>query len=164
MRLVARSAARPWRHALVSASVAGALVFALAPAAEAASAPPQSCPRGYVRIVCVDLTHQTMWMQDQAGKRTFGPVPIRSGRKAFPTRAGMKKIYAKKVKEWSTLYNVSMPYSQYFDGGQAFHAYAGAMSDPPGSHGCVNMRYSDAKALFSVTRTGDQVYIWGRKP
>jgi hypothetical protein len=164
-----RSAARPLRHGLVSVSVAGALVFAAAAAADAASAPgtPSAaapCPRGYDRIVCVDLDHQTLWMQDADGTVTFGPVPIRSGRKGFATRTGMKRIYLKKVNEWSSAYNVSMPYTEYFDRGQALHSYAGPITAPPGSHGCVNMRNEDAKRLFSLTRVGDHVYIWGRRP
>lgn len=155
---------RPLKRVLLSSSLAGALLFALAPAVEAApAAAANPCPRGHVRIVCVDLSNQTLWMQDKNGRRTFGPVPIRSGRKSYPTRTGMKRIYAKKVKEWSYLYNVSMPYSQYFDRGQAFHAYAPPISTPPGSHGCVNMRLADAKRLFSLTKTGDSAYIWGRR-
>ncbi|MDI2124933.1 L,D-transpeptidase [Yinghuangia seranimata] len=156
---------RPSRHGLVSVSLAGALVAALAPAADAATpAEASPCPLGYVRIVCVDLTQQTLWTQDKDGNRTFGPVPIRSGRKAFPTRTGLKRIYAKKAHEYSSLYNVSMPYTQYFDRGQALHAYAGAITDPPGSHGCVNMRFSDAKKVFSLTRNGDYVFLWGSRP
>ncbi|MCF2533242.1 L,D-transpeptidase [Yinghuangia soli] len=155
---------RPVRHALVSVSMAGALVAALAPAVEAAPAASNPCPKGYVRIVCVDLNRQSLWMQDASGKRTFGPVPIRSGRKGFATRTGMKKIFAKYEKDYSRLYHVSMPYAQYFDGGQALHAYAGAITNPPGSHGCVNMRHADAKKVFSLTRNGDRVYIWGRRP
>ncbi|MGW0664316.1 L,D-transpeptidase [Streptodolium elevatio] len=170
MRTAARFAARsdgprrPLRHVLLSSSLAGALLFALAPAVEAApAAAANPCPRGYVRIVCVNLDNQTLWMQDKNGRRTYGPVPIRSGRKGFPTRTGLKSIYAKRVKDWSYAYNVSMPYAQYFDGGQAFHAYAGAITTPPGSHGCVNMRLADAKRLFSLTQKGDRAYIWGRR-
>ena len=37
------------------------------------------------------------------------------------------------------IYDVPMPYSQFFDGGQAFHSISGSMWSPPGSHGCVNM-------------------------
>ncbi|MCF2531571.1 L,D-transpeptidase [Yinghuangia soli] len=161
----ARGLRRPVRRLLLSASLAGALLMALAPASEAAAPKKASnpCPRGYVRIVCVDLNNQQLWMQDKNGKRTFGPVPIRSGRKGYPTRTGLKKIYVKRVKDWSYLYNVSMPYSQYFDGGQAFHAYAGNIYSQPGSHGCVNMRYSDAKRLYSLTKTGDRAYIWGKR-
>lgn len=170
MRIAARLAApargprRPLKRVLLSSSLASALLFALAPAVEAAPAASSNpCPTGYVRIVCVNLNNQTLWMQDKNGRRTFGPVPIRSGRKTYPTRTGMKRISVKRVKDWSYLYNVSMPYSQYFDGGQAFHAYAPPITTPPGSHGCVNMRYADAKRLYSLTKKGDRVYIWGRR-
>lgn len=159
-----RGLRHPVRRTVLSAAFAGMLVFGLAPAAEAAAPKAANpCPRGYVRIVCVDLTNQTLWVQNKQGTRIFGPVPIRSGRKGYPTRTGLKRIYTKRVKDWSYLYNVAMPYSQYFDGGQAFHAYAGPITGPPGSHGCVNMRYGDAQRLFALTKVGDRAYIWGKR-
>lgn len=57
-----------------------------------------------------------------------------------------------------------MPYSQFFDGGQAFHSVGVSMWNPPGSHGCVNMTKTTAKKYWSLLKTGDDVFVYGRKP
>jgi lipoprotein-anchoring transpeptidase ErfK/SrfK len=93
----------------------------------------------------------------------FGPVPIRSGRDGYETRTGAKKIYWRNLHHVSTLYDVPMPYSQFFDGGQAFHSISGSVWSAPGSHGCVNMRGNDAKKYWSLLKNGDDVYVYGRK-
>ncbi len=121
------------------------------------------CPTDRGRIACVDLTRQLSWIQD--GRRlVYGPVPIRSGRAGFVTRTGATHIYWRDLHHYSTLYHVAMPYSQFFDGGEAFHAIAGSVYSPPGSHGCVNMRMHDAAAYWRLLRTGDNVFVYGRKP
>ncbi|MFE2867634.1 MULTISPECIES: L,D-transpeptidase [unclassified Embleya] len=121
------------------------------------------CPTDVGRIACVDLGRQVSWIQDGA-KRVYGPVAIRSGRDGFETRTGLHKVYYRAKNHWSTLYDVAMPYSQFFDGGIAFHAIDGSITSPPGSHGCVNMRPGDAQAYWGLLRTGDEVYVYGRKP
>ncbi|MEU8759907.1 L,D-transpeptidase [Streptomyces sp. NPDC048659] len=123
----------------------------------------RKCPTNKGRIACVDLTRQLSWIQDGA-KLKYGPVPVRTGKAASPTRTGAKKIYWRNINHWSTLYNVSMPYAQFFDGGQAFHSTTKSMWNPPGSGGCVNMRSADAKAYWNLLRNGDDVYVYGRKP
>ncbi|MBZ4318346.1 L,D-transpeptidase [Streptomyces sp. SCA2-4] len=135
-----------------------------APAKAAAKAPAKvSCPTDKGRIACVDLTRQVSWIQD--GKKIkYGPVHIRSGRKGFATRTGLKKVYWRDKNHRSSLYDVSMPYSQFFDGGQAFHAISGSVYSPPGSHGCVNMRMKDAQAYWNLLHKGDDVFVYGRKP
>ncbi|OPC79873.1 L,D-transpeptidase [Embleya scabrispora] len=120
------------------------------------------CPTDVGRIACVDLGRQVSWIQDGA-KRVYGPVQIRSGRADFATRTGLHKVYYRALNHWSTLYDVAMPYSQFFDGGIAFHAIDGSVTSPPGSHGCVNMRPADAKAYWDLLHTGDEVYVYGRK-
>lgn len=121
------------------------------------------CPTNKGRIACVDLPRQLLWVQN--GKKVvFGPVNIRSGRNGYETRTGLKRVYWKHKNHWSTLYNVAMPYSQFFDGGQAFHGVSIPISSPPGSHGCVNMTNSDAKRLWSVLKLHDYVYVWGKRP
>ncbi|MEU1941981.1 L,D-transpeptidase [Streptomyces sp. NPDC020125] len=123
----------------------------------------KKCPTNKGRIACVDLTRQLSWIQD-GSRLVYGPVPVRSGRNGFETRTGLKKIYWRDVNHWSTLYKVAMPYSQFFDGGQAFHSIAGSVWSPPGSHGCVNMRTGEAKKYWSLLKNGDDVYVYGRKP
>ncbi|MFD8208102.1 L,D-transpeptidase family protein [Streptomyces sp. NPDC059695] len=121
------------------------------------------CPTNKGRIACVDLTRQLSWIQD-GSRLTYGPVPVRTGRDGAETRTGAKKVYWRNINHWSTLYNVSMPYAQFFDGGQAFHSTTKSMWNPPGSAGCVNMTSKDAKAYWSLLRNGDDVFVYGRKP
>ncbi|MFD3539527.1 L,D-transpeptidase family protein [Streptomyces sp. NPDC058662] len=121
------------------------------------------CPVDRGRIACVDLTRQLSWIQDGA-VLVFGPVPVRTGKAGTRTRTGGKKIYHRSVDHWSTLYGVRMPHAQFFDGGIAFHATGRSMWNPPGSGGCVNMRPADAKAYWKLLGTGEDVYVYGRKP
>jgi lipoprotein-anchoring transpeptidase ErfK/SrfK len=123
----------------------------------------KKCPTNKGRIACVDLTRQLSWIQD-GSRLVFGPVPVRTGRNGYETRTGLKQIYWRHKNHYSTIYHVAMPYSQFFDGGEAFHSISGSVWSPPGSHGCVNMRSSDAKKYWSLLRTGDDVYVYGRKP
>ncbi|WP_406279030.1 L,D-transpeptidase family protein [Embleya sp. NBC_00896] len=122
-----------------------------------------TCPTDVGRIACVDLGRQVSWIQDGA-KTVYGPVAIRSGRDGYETRTGLHKVYWRAQNHRSTIYDVEMPYSQFFDGGIAFHSITGAITAPPGSHGCVNMQPGDAKAYWGLLRTGDEVYVYGRKP
>ncbi|KAF5995400.1 L,D-transpeptidase family protein [Streptomyces sp. WAC00263] len=120
------------------------------------------CPVRSYRVACVDLTRQLTWVQ-KGKKVLWGPVPMRSGRAGYRTRTGWFKIYWKHKNHWSTLYNTPMPYSQFFSGGEAFHAIYGSVYDPNGSYGCVNLRLADARSLWNVTKANDRVYAWGRR-
>ncbi|MFD8217152.1 L,D-transpeptidase family protein [Streptomyces sp. NPDC059697] len=122
----------------------------------------KKCPVRSYRVACVDLTRQLTWVQ-KGKKVLWGPVPMRSGRAGYRTRTGWFKVYWKHKSHWSTLYNTPMPYSQFFSGGEAFHAIYGNIYDPNGSYGCVNLRLADARSLWKVTKTGDHVYVWGRR-
>jgi hypothetical protein len=121
------------------------------------------CPVNKGRIACVDLTLQLSWIQD-GSKLVYGPVPVRTGRDGYETRTGLKKIYWRHIDHVSSIYHVPMPYSQFFDGGQAFHAVGVSVWNPPGSHGCANMTTADAKKYWSLLKNGDDVYVYGRKP
>ncbi|WP_445276839.1 L,D-transpeptidase family protein [Streptomyces sp. DSM 41033] len=123
----------------------------------------KKCPTNKGRIACVDLTKQLSWIQD-GSKLKFGPVPVRTGRNGAETRTGATKIYWRNIDHWSTLYDVRMPYAQFFDGGQAFHSVTKTMYNNPGSAGCVNMRPADAKSYWNLLRNGDDVFVYGRKP
>lgn len=123
----------------------------------------KKCPVRSYRVACVDLTRQLMWVQ-KGRKVLFGPVPTRTGRDGYETRKGWHRIYWRSRDHHSDIYNnAPMPFSQFFNGGQAFH---GTYNDlfKGGSHGCVNLRYADAKRLWSVLRLDDAVYTWGVKP
>ncbi len=92
-----------------------------------------------------------MWVR-QGRKDVFGPVDSRSGSRTYPTRTGWKRIHLRNRHHYSTLYNVRMPYAQFFDGGQAFHGVDYPLDLPPGSHGCVNLSEADAEELWKVLR------------
>lgn len=160
-RLAARVAAVTVTTALTIGTVLA--VPAFAGPADAAAKERTACPASYARIACVSLTQQRMWVQER-GRITFGPVPVRTGRTGFATRIGLQRIYMRAADHWSTLYDVAMPYSQFFNGGIAFHGIDGSVYSPPGSHGCVNLKLKDARALWTVTRIGDPVYVFGQKP
>ncbi|MEU0335023.1 L,D-transpeptidase [Streptomyces sp. NPDC006193] len=121
------------------------------------------CPVRSYRVACVDLSRQLTWVQ-KGGKVLFGPAPMRSGGKGHVTRRGWHSVYWKHKNHWSTLYNQPMPYAQFFDGGQAFHAVYGSIHTTVGSMGCVNLKLADARTLWGVLKKGDKVYVWGRRP
>ncbi|HSA53366.1 MAG TPA: L,D-transpeptidase [Yinghuangia sp.] len=121
------------------------------------------CPTNVGRVACVDLTRQISWIQD-GSKVVSEPVPVRTGRDGNETRPGLHKVYWRNKDHVSTLYGSPMPYSQFFDGGIAFHATQAGMWSPPGSHGCVNMTMNDAKRYWSMLKVGDEVYVYGTKP
>lgn len=114
------------------------------------------------RVVCVNKS--TLRMYWVINGKVQDDWSVRVGRPSLPTREGTFHIYLKSTNWWSTLYNVRMPYSQFFSGGEAIHysvdfatnGYYGG-----GSHGCVNMRdLAGAKWLYSQTRIGDKVVVY----
>ncbi|ARP71581.1 murein L,D-transpeptidase [Streptomyces pluripotens] len=122
------------------------------------------CPVRSFRVTCVDMDRQLLWVQ--TGKRVvFAPVPIRTGRDSQETRPGWHAIYWRDKDHVSTLYDdAPMPYSQFFDGGQALHGHPGNLYDGGGSAGCVNLTVPDAAALWDLLDIDDAVYVWGTKP
>ncbi|MFH0174360.1 L,D-transpeptidase family protein [Streptomyces cacaoi] len=123
----------------------------------------KKCPVRTHRVACVDLDRQLTWVQ-KGTKVVFGPVSMRSGRVVHPTRKGWHTIYWRHKNHVSTLYNAPMPYAQFFDGGQAFHAVYGSIHTTIGSMGCVNLTVGDARRLWGVLKKGDRVYVWGHRP
>jgi lipoprotein-anchoring transpeptidase ErfK/SrfK len=123
----------------------------------------RGCPSAQGVVACLDLNRQLMWVRD-GGEMIFGPVAVRSGKPGYETRTGWHTVYMRVRHEHSTLYDSPMPFSQYFDGGQAIHGVYDDIYTGPGSHGCVNLRYEDAARLWNVLGKGDRVYIWGAKP
>ncbi|MFF2009306.1 L,D-transpeptidase family protein [Streptomyces sp. NPDC058195] len=122
------------------------------------------CPARTYRVTCVDMDRQLLWVQ--TGKRIdFRPVPIRTGRDAQETRPGWHSIYWRDKDHVSSLYDdAPMPYSQFFDGGQALHGHPGDLFDGGGSAGCVNLTVGDAASLWDLLGLDDAVYVWGVKP
>ncbi len=115
------------------------------------------------RALCVDKTTSTLrWVVDGKVKQTldarFGSVVNNT-----PTREGLFHVYWKDPDHVSGEYGSDMPFSMFFDGGQAVHyssdfaavGYAGA------SHGCVNIRDYDGLAwLYEQVVVGDKVVVY----
>ncbi|MGW1377705.1 L,D-transpeptidase [Streptomyces sp. NPDC002446] len=121
------------------------------------------CPDRRERTVCVDLNRQLLWVQ-QGGRVVFDPVAIRSGQPKRETRTGTYRIYLRKRAHTSNLYHTPMPFAQFFDGGEALHGVYDDVYQGAGSHGCINMAWTDASRLWDVLKTRDVVHVWGRKP
>ena len=137
-----------------------AATFAALPAADAGAATmPARCKHG--RVVCVDKTTRTLrWVVNGSVKIKMS---ARFGASATPTREGTFYIYWKDIDHVSSLFGSAMPYSMFFNGGQAVHfssdfaarGYNGA------SHGCVNVRnWTAVKSLYRTTRIGDKVVVF----
>ncbi|MDX3535333.1 L,D-transpeptidase family protein [Streptomyces sp. MB09-01] len=121
------------------------------------------CPVREHRVTCVDMDRQLLWVQ-KGDSVVLPPVPIRTGRDYQETRAGWHEVYWRSKDHVSTLYDVPMPYAQFFDGGQALHGTHGSLYEGGGSAGCVNLTEPDAKRLWDLLAQGDAVYVWGAKP
>jgi lipoprotein-anchoring transpeptidase ErfK/SrfK len=149
------------------AAVAGAVCSTLfgaglvtgASPAEARAVMPSVCHRGH--IICIDKTHRVL--RYLSNGKTIVRMDTRFGASATPTRTGMYHVYWKDANHVSRLFGSAMPYSMFFDGGQAIHyssdfarrGYAGA------SHGCVNVRdYSRIRTLFNLASVGTPVYVY----
>ena len=80
---------------------------------------------------------------------------VRGGAYSTPTRTGSFVVYYRDVDHVSSTFdNAPMPYSQFFNGGQALHG-SRLMMDPfvGHSHGCVNFWTEDARQLWRLTST-----------
>lgn len=113
---------------------------------------------------CVNLTLQTTWVMKN-GKVHLKPTVTRTGMKNYRTPAGTYKINKRTKKEWSDPYEVWLPYWQRFSGGKGFHQTTTYIHDKwRGSHGCVNLLPSDAKAYYGLGKIGSTVKTFGRRP
>jgi hypothetical protein len=132
-------------------------------AATKATWSPTHCLTNVGRVACVDLTHQKFWIQD-GRKIIFGPVKVRTGRRDLVTRDGLWHIYWRDLHHVSSIYHVSMPYAQFFSGGEAIHASVQPINQPIGSHGCVDMTMHDAAKVWKLLKLGDAVDVFGHRP
>ncbi|WP_269439522.1 L,D-transpeptidase, partial [Streptomyces clavuligerus] len=122
----------------------------------------EGCPDTGGIVVCIDKNRQILWVEE-AGRVVFRPVPARTGMPGYGTRTGWFEIFRREREFWSTQFEGPMPFAQFFSGGQALHASYRPIFEDPGSHGCVNLRYDDARALWSGLGIGDRVYVWGTR-
>jgi hypothetical protein len=88
---------------------------------------------------------------------------VRGGSSSLPTRTGHFVVFYRDVDHYSSKYHSPMPYSQFFNGGQALHG-SRLMVDPfvGHSHGCVNLYVEDARQLWNLTSaTRLHVHVYG---
>jgi hypothetical protein len=99
---------------------------------------------------CYDRSmHQvTLWHNG----RIHNSWLVRGGDYQYQTRVGNTSVYYRDIDHVSRVYGTAMPYSQFFDGGQAYHG-SPFMIDPfvDHSHGCINMYIQDARQLWHLT-------------
>ena len=113
------------------------------------------------RWIDVDLTNQMLYAYE--GDTIVGSFLVSTGVADHPTVTGQYYIY---VKYTSTLmtgpgyYLPDVPYTMYFYQGYGIHGtYWHNNFGHPMSHGCVNMRTSDAQWMFNWASIGTLVNI-----
>jgi len=111
---------------------------------------PKICRRGGWHI-CYDRSmHQLVLLRGGVYRNTW---LVRGGSYGRQTRLGTHAVYYRDIDHTSQTFGGSpMPYSQFFDGGEALHGSA-YMIDPfvEHSHGCINMYIEDARQLWMLT-------------
>jgi hypothetical protein len=134
-----------------AALVAGCAVWTLATPAQAAP----STPCSPTARACVDLSSQQAWLTHN-GIVDYGPVPVKTGLASAPTDPGTFRVTFKDLHHRSTIFNnAPMPYSVFFNGGDAFHE--GSLSVR--SHGCVHLSWTAAAKFYATLRPGDVVQV-----
>lgn len=100
--------------------------------------------------MCVDRRHHEATLF-HAGD-LYNSWLVRTGAWDMQTRLGTHRVYWRDIDHVSHQYGGGMPYSQFFDGGQALHG-SELMTDPleGHSHGCVNFFIEDARQLWNLT-------------
>ena len=103
---------------------------------------------------CVDLSTQQAWLT-HSGAVTYGPVKVKSGRASAPTDPGTFHVSFKDLHHVSSVYGSAMPYSVFFNGGDAFHEGSLTVS----SHGCVHLSGTAAATFYRTLQKGDEVQV-----
>lgn len=85
-------------------------------------------------------------------------IHISTARPGYVTPTGIFHIYRKEIMSWSTLFDVFLPYADYFTGGYAFHDYPD-VPGVPASHGCIRIADGDAQVVWRFATLGTRVTI-----
>ena len=85
-------------------------------------------------------------------------IHISTARPGYFTPTGIFHIYRKELMSWSTLFDVWLPYADYFTGGFAFHEYPD-VPGVPASHGCIRIADGDAQVVWRFATLGTRVTI-----
>ncbi len=137
--------------AVATAAAAGCAALMVAGPAPASAA---TMPCAAAARACVDLSTQQAWLA-RGGKVIYGPVKVKTGRPSFPTARGTFHVSYKDRNHVSSVYHARMPYSVFFNGGDAFHEGSLAVS----SHGCVHLTRSAAVTFFDNLSPGMEVQV-----
>lgn len=109
----------------------------------------------------IDLGDQMLYAYD--GNEIVGSFVVSTGVAAHPTVTGQYYIYVKYLytdMSGPGYYLPDVPYTMYFYSGYGIHGtYWHNNFGVPMSHGCVNMRTSDAEWLFNWASVGTLVNI-----
>jgi len=109
----------------------------------------------------VDLSAQKLIAWQGANK--IYTVTVSTGKAATPTITGTFEVQTKlpSGRMRGEDYNVPyVPYIMYFSGGYAIHgAYWHNRFGTPVSHGCVNLRVSEAETIFRWASVGTPVIV-----
>jgi lipoprotein-anchoring transpeptidase ErfK/SrfK len=90
------------------------------------------------------------------GYVVYGPVPVATGKASAPTNAGTFQVFWKDLHHRSSVFhNAPMPYSVFFNGGDAFHEDSVQVR----SNGCVHLTHSAAQSFYNTLRVGDVVQV-----
>jgi len=123
--------------------------------------PRYAIPPGQQRAITIFLDSQTFEYREDG--RVFASGPISSGSLEHPTPAGNFSVLSKEEDKRSGKYtnyfdqNTPMPYSLQFYGPYFIHE--GWLPGHADSHGCVRLKYEDAKLLFSRVKVDDPVIV-----
>ncbi|WP_328984837.1 L,D-transpeptidase [Thiorhodovibrio winogradskyi] len=122
---------------------------------------PASLPPAKQRRIEIQLKDQRfLYFEDD---QLVWSGPISSGTRQHPTPKGRFRVQSKDIDKRSGSYTNSfnrptpMPYSLQFHGPYFIHE--GYLPDKPASHGCVRLRYEDAKFVFDRMQLGDRVIV-----
>jgi lipoprotein-anchoring transpeptidase ErfK/SrfK len=116
---------------------------------------PAGVPCSAAAVACVSLSRQLAWFM-RGGKVVRGPIRVATGRAGYGTEVGTFRVYRKNRMWYSTIYNnAPMPYSVFFDGGEAFHQGSVYVR----SHGCVHVSAGNAAWVYNFLHIGDRVQV-----
>lgn len=115
----------------------------------------------------VDISDQTLWLYEDGDVKLEADVV--TGKKAkYDTRLGCHKIYSKEKGRYLTgsNYKVWVDFWMPFDRGQGLHDASWRKTFNKddylnGSHGCVNMKYTDAEEVYNEVSVGTNVLVHG---
>jgi lipoprotein-anchoring transpeptidase ErfK/SrfK len=120
-----------------------------------ASAAPTGSRCSAAALACVDLSSQQAWLM-RGGTVTYGPVPVATGKASAPTAPGTFHVTWKDLHHRSSeFHNAPMPYSVFFNGGDAFHEGSVTVR----SNGCVHLTQPAARTFYNTLHVGDEVQV-----